>query len=240
MTLPKKVMWILTALTVVGVGSLTVVNYSDACLLKEVTYNRGPVDDWQNAFGLSAERSVVRQPVDSMAQALLERKSVFKVDVDYSLAGGIDITINDFEPACFLLDSASGDLYGVSHEGRVIGLRYLEFSWEHPVLTSLKAGRLHSRCEDARVTVVVEQLKLLRRENIDLHRLVDEIDFAKEDHLRLTIAGLPYRLKVRAERLFDDLGRFMEFVSRFSPDMDNVRTVDLRFDEMVICARGKT
>ena len=236
MTLSGKTTLLLTAVVIVGGSLLAVVNYTDACRLKNVSYNSNSVDNWQDRFGLDEGRSVIKQPVDSLASVLLARKDVFKVNVDYSLGGSIDIRTNNFEPVCFLLDKSSGRLYGVNGQARLISLKNLQFAWEHPVLTSLDAGRLHQTCPDVRVAVVIEQLRQLRDSKIDLYRLVDEIDFGHKDYLQVTISGLPHRLKVRAEWLRKDLQRFIEFAGKFAPGLDSVETIDLRFDDMIICA----
>lgn len=236
MTLSGKTMLLLTAVVIAGTSLLVVVNYTDACRLKNVSYNNKGIDNWQEKFGLDGSRSVVKQPVDSLASVLLGRKDVFKVDVDYSLGGSIDIRTNSFEPVCFLLDKSGGRIYGVNRQARLISLENLQFAWEHPVLTSLDAGRLHQSCPDVRVAVVIEQLEQLRDSKIDLYRLVDQIDFGHADHLQVTISGLPYRLRVRAEWLKHDLQRFIEFAGKFAPGLDSVEMVDLRFDEMIICS----
>lgn len=238
MILSRKAILVLTAVVAVGVSSLVLVNYTDACRLKQVSYNSEWVEDWQTEFGLNGSRSVTNQPVDSLVSTLLGRRDVFKVDVDYSLNGSLDIRTNDFEPVCFLLDKSSGRIYGLNQQARLISLENLRFTWEHPVLTSLEAGRLHQSCRDVRVGVVIGQLQQLRDSKIDLYRLIDEIDLGCEDYLRVTISGLPYRLKVRAECLQHDLKRFIEFAGKFAPGLDSVQTVDLRFDDMIICASG--
>ncbi len=239
MLFSKKVTLILISLVTAGLALVITVNYTDACRLNEVRLNQTPLVDWQEDLGLNASRSVVRQPVDSLAERLIADKDVFKVDVAYTLTGRLDIETNNFRPVCFMVDAGSGKMYGLTDRARVVSLKNSEFGWEHPVLTSVLAGPVYDHCSDARVAVVVEQLERLRRDNIDLYRLIDEIDFGVENFVQVALSGLEYRLKIRAENFHAEAIQFVEFVSRFAPDLEGVTSIDLRFDDMIICAGGK-
>jgi hypothetical protein len=39
--------------------------------------------------------------------------------------------------------------------------------------------------------------------------------------------------------LLDGIARSVEFVTSFDADMEKVRLLDVRFDDMVICSEGK-
>lgn len=239
MLISRRAKLILFAVVLVGMTTLFVVRYTDACRLEEVSLDDSSVENWPDRFGFDGSRSVVRQPLDSVAEHLLGRRNVFKVDIDYSLPNGIEVWTNNFEPACFVVDRVSERMFGLNDAGRLISLENCRIDWDNPVLTSVEVGRLYGLCGDVRVKVVVEQLRELREDDIDLYRLIDEIDFGNRGFLRVTIAGLPYRLKARAEKFHTDMDRFVEFVSRFAPDLEEVKGIDLRFDGMIICAGGK-
>jgi len=239
MLLSKKTMLLLLCVATMGLALLITTNYTDACRLEEVTLNRQAVDEWDARLGLCPQKSIMRQPLDSLAQQLLASKNVFKVDISYHLPDKIDIMLNDFEAVCFLVDASSGELYGLTDRARVVELENGRVNWEHPVLTSVKAGAVYRQCPDARVAVIVEQLEQLREENIDLYRLIDEVDFAYENFVQVSLSGLPYRLKVRTENFCREMMQFVEFVSRFVPDLTGVNAIDMRFDGMIICAGGK-
>jgi hypothetical protein len=112
-------------------------------------------------------------------------------------------------------------------------------NWERPVLTGLTAGKMFERCTDARVEVVVQQLRSTRDDHRDLYRLIEEIDFTDRFGLSVTVGGMPYRLKLRAETLPEDLDRFVQFISHYGVDLNEARVLDLRFNKMVVCVRGK-
>ena len=238
-TISKKISLALLAVIVIGGVLLVTVHYTSACRLEKVSLNQREVADWTNELGLDQGKSIYRQPVDSLAWALLGQRNIFKVDIDYSFPGEIDILVNNFEPVCFVLDKNSGKLFGLNNEGRVISLENLQFSWEHPVLTSLEAGRLFGYCQDTRAGVLVRCLEQLRKEKLDLYGLIYEIDLGSEYFVRVALSGLDYRLKIRAEHFCDDMNRFVDFVSRFDPQIDSVTSIDLRCDGMVICSGGE-
>ena len=218
---------------------MVTVHYTGACRLESVKVNEREISDWSTRLGLQEGKSIYRQPVDSLAWALLGKRDVFKVDIDYSFPGTIDIKVNDFEPVCFALDKYTGKMFGLNREGRVISLKDHEFSWEHPVLTSLTVGKPYDYCEDVRTLVLVNCLEQLRGENIDLYRLIYEIDLGSDSFVRVALSGLDYRLKVRAEYFLEDISRFVEFVSKFDPQLEGVSSIDLRCDGMVICGGGE-
>jgi hypothetical protein len=239
MRLSTRFKIILLAATVVGVTLLVTVKYTSACRLSKVTYNSSEISGWDAKYGLDDSSPLISQPVDSLARELITKRSIFKVDISYKFPQELDIRTNNFDPVSFLADRYSGQLYGVLKSGRIVDLDNCEVDWEHPVLTSVGAGRLFGHSEDDRVDVVVRQLQQIREKTIDLYRLIDEIDFGNSNFLKVSVAGLPYRLKVHAETLADDIHKFVEFVSRFNPDLSDVTLMDLRFDDMIICARGK-
>jgi hypothetical protein len=235
----KKVKLLLAFSVVLVTGVLAVVNFTDACRLETVILNGKPIDDWPDRFAMLSKSPVFSQPFDHLAQHLLSQRGVFKVDVSYTWPRTLDIKTNAFAPSCFIVDKLSGDMYGVDRDGRLLPLENAWLNWECPILTGVTARYLFNYCDDVRVKVVVEQLEQLRSNQPDFFRLLNEVDFADSDHLEVFVAGLPYRLKVRAEQFLDDLNRFADFISRFNPDLDSVRQIDLRFDDMIICAGGK-
>ncbi|UCG63095.1 MAG: hypothetical protein JSV52_07375 [Candidatus Zixiibacteriota bacterium] len=237
MLFSRKTLLIMILTVIAGSVLLFSVSYTDACRLQEVTLNEQPIRSWEGKLALNAEKSIVRQPVDSLAGTLIAAPDIYKVDVSYELPGRIEIKTNNFEPVCFLVDAGSGELFGLTEQARVVSLQHSEFDWEHPVLTSVMAGPAYGYCHDVRVGVVVEQLERLRNVNVVLYRLISEIDFGQKSYVLVSLSGLPYRLKVRVESFREDMLEFVEFVSRFAPDLEGVTTIDMRFENMIICGR---
>ncbi|HSG72704.1 MAG TPA: hypothetical protein VLA12_19985, partial [Planctomycetaceae bacterium] len=96
-----------------------------------------------------------------------------------------------------------------------------------------------TRPDDVRVKVVLDKLELLRLENFNLYRLMEEIDFGNASFLKVTIDGLPFRVKVRAENLIEDMNRFVEFMTRYDHDLADTKLLDVRFEKMIVASNGK-
>lgn len=235
----KRTTLVLTAVAIICATLVVGVNYTDACRLQQVTINKQPLPDWQDRLVLNANKSVLRQPADDVARHFLKSSDVFKVDIRYSLPDRIDIRTNNFAPVCFVVDMSSGKMFGLTSEARVVSLKNSEYSLENPVLTSVAVGSLYGHCKDIRVGVIVEHLQRLKEDNAVLYGLIDEIDFGSGNFVYVALTGLPYRLKMRAENFHQQILGFVEFVSRFAPELDHVKTIDMRFDNMIICDGGK-
>ena len=223
----------------VGAAFSAYVKYADACRLHEVSVNSCSVKNWSDRYGLREGESIIDQPLDSLAEALLDRKDIYRVDLSYSLPDNLQIRVNNMSPVGFVLDRISGKLYGLDRQARLVELNQSETEWERPVFTSVKTGRLFSRCADVRIKVVLDQLEQLYEKNIDLYRLVDEVDFGNRTFLKVSLAGLNYRLKLRSENFLTDMERFVEFLTGFEPDLEQVKMLDLCFDDMIIAKVGK-
>ena len=104
-------------------------------------------------------------------------------------------------------------------------------------VTGVSAGKPYRRTADSRIITLVRLLHSLRDENIDLFRMIDEIDLTAAGYVKVTLAGLPYTLRAKLESLDECLARYVEFTSRYRPDLDGVEHVDLRYDNMIICRR---
>jgi hypothetical protein len=230
----------LVAASVVGAALVVVVNYTNACRLHEVTVNDAPVTDWQQRYPMLNTNRGPLQSIQSLAEKILEDNNIYKVDLSWSLPHRLDIRTNHFIPECFLLDKKTAQLFGLDNHGRVVPLTRPIDNWERPVLTGLTVHSMYERCSDVRVEMIARKLIQLRRERRDIFRLIEEINF--EDHFGLTVsmAGLPYKLKLRAETMIEDVDRFALFITSFGVDLEGVCLMDLRFDDMIICERGKS
>ncbi|KAA3635061.1 MAG: hypothetical protein DWP97_05580, partial [Calditrichaeota bacterium] len=175
------------------------------------------------------------QPADSVVATLLEKKSIYKVDLSYMLPNEIEIKTNNYEPVCFGLDRFSGTIYGITDEGRIVSLKNCTYNWDNPILTSISVPKVYGFATDFRVKNIVKELLKLQKQNLDLYKLIDEIDFGNSYFLKVSIDGLSYRLKLRSDNFINDLNKFISFVTKYNPDLTQVKLVDLRFDEMIIC-----
>lgn len=222
------------AVILIGTLLFVLANFTSVSNLHAVTFNGKPLEDFSKGLGLSSEKPILRQPLDSLGAALLERDDIARVDIDYSLPNGLAIVTNHFEPVCFALDMSSGRMVGLTAEGRVVPINPEQSDWELPTVTSIRTGKLYQYTSDVRVRVIVENLMKLKNEQPDLARLITEIDLAKPDYVRVSIAGLPYTLRAGAAELELQIIGFLKFLERYHPALEDTREIDLRFDDMII------
>lgn len=236
MQLSRKMMIFLAVGITVSLTSVGYVKYAQACRLNRVVIDNTIIENWQDKYKMLTQASILSQPLDSFSLKLLEKKSIYRVDLSYNHPGQIDIKLNDFKPVCYVLDRITGRLFGLDEQARLISIKENETGFDHPVMTSVKTKNLFKRCADPRVKVVVDQLKNLAETNSDLYRLIDEIDFGNSSYLKTAIAGMPFRLKVRTENFEEELKRFVEFNNDFNPDLSDVNLIDLRFGTMIVAS----
>ena len=226
-------------LFVLGLGLVVTINLTDACRLETIIVDGQPLGSWKGAYDQCDSSSIVHQPIRKVAESLLQNKTVHKVDLDFQLPHTVVIRTNRFDPVCFVVGMESGKLFGLDENARLIRIDEHDVDWERPVLTGLPTGNLYSFSTEPRVKKTIVQLEQLRADGGDLYRLLDQIDFSEKNYLKVQIAGLPYTLLVTSERLAADLTRFAQFTEKYSPDLTDIRRIDLRYEEMIICGRGK-
>lgn len=235
----KKIKLIATGILISGIGFFIVVNYTDACHLENVVINGKSIEDWSERLGLKENEALVKCPVDSVAKAILAKEKIFKVDVVYNFPNELEIKTNNFKPVCFVIGQESGKVFGLDEAGRLIGLENAEIDWEQPILTGVNTGDLFTYCSDYRVPVAIVQLEEIRNKQIDVYCLIDEIDFSNSGYLVATLSGLDIKLWVRADRLLENISRMVDFIHKYDTDISNLDHLDLRYDDMIICAEGK-
>jgi len=237
--LSTKLTLVLLVVTIIGAAMVLSVRYVEACRLQQVVVNDEPVEDWSKKYEMLSEAPLISQPVDSLIESILSKRSVYKVDLKYDWPDALRMSLNDIDPVAMLLDQSTGRMFGLDQQGRLVRLKENGDQWERPVFTSVHAGRMFARPDDVRVKVVLDKLELLRLENLNLYRLMEEIDFGNSSFLKVTIDGLPFRVKVRAENLIEDMNRFVEFVTRYDHDLTDTKLLDVRFEKMIVASNGK-
>jgi cell division septal protein FtsQ len=238
-TVSKKIKLIIVGIIISGIGFFVVVNYTDACRLENVVLNGESVKNWPVRLGFKENEALVQCPVDSVAKVLLAKEKIFKVDVAYHLPNELEIKTNNFKPVCFVIGQESGKMFGLDDAGRLIGLENAEIDWEQPIFTGVNTGDMFSYCDDYRVPTAISQLEEIRNNQIDVFRLIDEIDFSNKGYLVASLSGLDLKFWVRADKLMEDMNRMVEFIHKYDTDISNLDYLDLRYDDMIICAEVK-
>jgi len=235
MTSVAKEIRILVAVLGLGLAGLVLlVKFTDVCQLQAVTLNGQPVSQWDRTLGLNPGKNLFRQPLDSVANAMLAQSGIVHVDIKYQLPNGLSISTNNLDPICYVLDEFSGIMYGVDLSGRAVALEPSSIDWERPILTGVRIRRLHEFCLDSRVIVLVPQILRLQQEYPDLFRLIEEINLSNPEYVRVSISGLRYTLKLPSDKFAERFTDFRKFMGRFKPATAGVSSFDLTYDDMII------
>ncbi len=228
---------ILLAFIVCGVGLVCVIEFTQWQNLAAVTLDGEPVMNPDRKLGFNSGASVVKQPMESVAQLLLLREQTARVDMEIELPATLHVRTNRFSPVGLVLDKVSGRVVGLNHDGRTVPLRDDFDDWEHPIITGVGVGRIFERCDDPRVALIVPQLQELADDNLLLYRLIEEVDLSTPGYITVTVSGLPYHLKVTADNLLDQVTGFFEFMELYRTPIDTSTQVDLRFSNLIVQER---
>lgn len=218
-----------------AIGLVLAVRYTELCELKAVTLNGEKVNGWDRQLGLRRSATILQQPVDSVADALLSQQGIRAVQIDYVLPNTLHIRTNDLTPVCYMLDANVGILYGLDATGRAVPLdKSTAPDWEQPFITGASVVRLFSYSTDGRVAMVIPQLLAIRDRHPQLYHLIEEVDFSRPEYLTVRIAGLPCVLKLHADQFQSRLDEFVNFAERYQADLFTASAFDLRYDDMIV------
>jgi hypothetical protein len=232
--LSHRIRLALIAVVVFGLGLMSVMEFTDWHVLQAVTLNGERVGDPEADLGFRNGASVLDQPLGAVAAQLLADDKTAKVDISYSFPASLHVETNRFTPVGLMLDRNNGRLFGLNVQGRVVPLSPDRRNWEHPVITGTTAGGILELCSDPRVGLLAPQLVRLADDNLDLYRLIDEIDLRSATFATVTISGLPYQLKVQAASFAKQTLGFVRFLEKYESEADSARMIDLRFANMIV------
>ena len=232
--LPPRIRLALLAVVIFGLGLMSVMEFTDWHVLEAVTLNGEPVNDPEATLGFDKDASVLNQPLSEVASRLLADDKIAKVDISYGFPATLHVQTNRFTPVGLVLDHNNGRLLGLNAQGRVVPLSPDHRNWEHPVITGTTAGGIFEPCADPRVALLAPQLVRLADDNIELYRLIDEIDLRSATFATVTISGLPYQLKVSAASFMEQTLGFVRFLERYESEADSARMIDMRFANMIV------
>lgn len=231
--LSKEVRILLSSIIACGIAAVLLVQYTDICNLQAVTLNGEKVRRVEE-LGLFASKPIVFQPVDSLADVLMTRRGITKVDIDYTLPNGLRITTNELEPVSYLLDSKTGNFYGLEESGRVVPIEMAGIDWNAPLFTGVTVKRMHEFPPDGRVMQILNQMRRLKEVDPRLYSEIEEIDLSSTEHVTLVLANKPYRLKLHSDQFEESYRKFDQFMTTFRPETDSVTSFDLTYNDLII------
>ncbi len=229
----KEVRVLLSMIIVCGAAAVALLQYTDICRLQAVTLNGQKVQRVEE-LGLMSSRTILAQPIDSLADVLMTRSGITKVDIDYKLPNSIRIQTNTLSPVCYLLDSKTGMIYGLEESGRVVLVPQEKIDWDAPLFTGVAVKRIHEFPSDGRVMQILTQMRMLRKTDEYLLNQIEEVDLSRTEYVTVGLANKPYRLKMNSDQFAEKCREFDLFMSSFRPEIDSVTSFDLTYHDMII------
>ena len=214
--------------------AVAVISFTDVSTIEAVSLSGTVVEGWAEKFNLKKNSSVLDQPYEQLTEQMLRPDSALQVEISFSWPHTLNLELNSITPCCLLLDKKSGRIFGLDKNCRVVPLAETTVDWERPLFTGIEKIKLYEVCSVSRVRRVLDALEKLRVENINFYRLIEQIDFGKDDRIEIMVSGLDHKVWVSADRTLGDLNRYLEFISGFELNLANIKLIDMRLEEMVI------
>ena len=230
----KKTRLFFYAIAISMALAVAVISFTDVSTIEAVSLSGTVVKGWAEKYNLKKNTSVLNQPYDKLAEEMLRPDSALKVEISFSWPHTLKLELNSITPCCLLLGQENGRIFGLDKSCRVIPLAETAVDWERPLFTGIDKIKLYEVCSDSRVKRVLNDLEKLRVENINFYRLIEQIDFEKDNRIEIMVSGLDHKVWVSADRTLGDLNRYLEFITGFELDLENIKLIDMRLEEMVI------
>lgn len=228
----RKSYVLLLLISIVIMGALVFVQYSELFAFNEVRYEEGAVVSDTTLFNTAKGNNLFKVEFSEFADDLLANKKVLKVDIDYSLPDGIEVSFNDMKPVAAVLTPEG--LLGISAEEYLIPFNATESGIDCPILTGYNPGELYQKVDDGEVTLVIENLDNLRDKSRDCYLLLSNIDFSSDDFISVYIDGLETEVIMYPGDLARNMKAIEAFLSDYEPDLSQVKRLDLRSEGMII------
>ncbi len=84
------------------------------------------------------------------------------------------------------------------------------------------------------MTLLIKQLKQLKEVSIDFYLAISNIDMSHPERLSVYVDGLTFPVDTYAGNLCPAMEKLKTFLLNFNPDLNNVRKLDLRSDNMIV------
>ncbi|MCH9025269.1 MAG: hypothetical protein IH931_08040 [candidate division Zixibacteria bacterium] len=230
----KRTRLFVYAIAISMVLAVAVISFTDVSTIEAVSLSGTVVKGWTEKYNLKKNTSVLYQPYEKLTEQMLRPDSALQVEISFSWPHTLNLQLNSITPCCLLLDKKNGRIFGLDKNCRVVPLAETTVDWERPLFTGIEKIKLYEVCSVSRVRRVLDALEKLRVENINFYRLIEQIDFGKDNRIEIMVSGLDHKVWVSADRTLGDLNRYLEFISGFELDLENIRLIDMRLEEMVI------
>ena len=225
---------LLLVVVTICAGFVVLVRYTSIARLQAVTLNGSAVSNPWSDLGFKPGVDIVQQPLERLTDSLIGVDTIFKVSAVRQWPHSVDISINEFETCAWLVDSLTGEFYGVDPLGRILPATRTTASTDLPVLTGIATRGMYRLAADPRLSIILPRIVKVRAENPLVFPLLSEIDFSHADYLTLSFSGLPYRVRVSADLFEDHFNNFVRFTNGFEANLATSILLDMRYPSMIV------
>lgn len=218
--------------TILLLGAVIFVRLSDAFNLKEIS----AVPE-----GIICESDLLAAPLGENIFAFSGKKyinniiadeKVMKAELDFGFPNELKIVLNDIKPLALV--RSNGKFFVLDERGYLSEFDNQPTSFNFPIITGAGKCRSFAPAKNNRLHLLGEQLRLLYSEDYDFYLAISSIDISSPEHTIVKMDGLKPFIKMYAGDLLRNMEYLRTFLLEFSPDLNQIRVLDLRLAGQVI------
>jgi cell division septal protein FtsQ len=208
--------------------------YTGISKLEKINLESAELPFEPETLNIAMNQNLFQAPLPDLINSMLSHKKVFRVDIDYRLPDGIGIKINDIKPVALVIGENGRVVYRLSESCHLLPCHAPPMEYDFPVITGLDNCTAYKRVRDERVTLLIKQLKQLKEVSIDFYLAISSIDMSHPERLSVYIDGLTFPVDTYAGNLCPTMEKLRAFLLNFNPDLNDVKRLDLRSDNMIV------
>lgn len=220
--------------SIILLGTVIAVQHTGLCRLQEVNIAPDRFAKKASVMQTSFGNRLFSIPFDEAADNLLRDKKIFRVDMDYNLPDGLEITINDIEPVALVIGNDGTSVYQLTGNYRLLPVDSPLVQIDIPVVTGYGKSRAYSKTDDARLMLVTDQLKKIKYDYGDIGLAISNIDLSHPDYISVFIDGLPFRVETYAGRLYESIISLELFLANYQADLNDIKLLNVKLKDMII------
>jgi hypothetical protein len=228
----RKGYLLLLAVSVLLGSALVYAERGEVFVLKDVRYNYVAMSPDTTLFSDAVGSRLFDLEFGTYADSLLHSRKILKVDINYSLPNGIEVTLNNLEPLAVI--AGSGEIRGIDRFGHIIPFSGDSRGIDYPVLTGIGEYDYYRKINDRRIELVLECLKDLKECDRDCYLMITNIDFSDSECISVYVEGLNTEVIMYAGDLKKNMRAVEAFLVDYDPDLEQVKRLDLRSEGLII------
>jgi len=230
---PYKILFAVSMIMVVGI---ILIEYTGLLKLEEINLEGDDLFSQNDTPEMVAGMNLFAAPLDKMADRLLNRKKVFRIDVDYQLPNGINLNVNSVKPKAMIIDNNGRTKYYLTESCHLLPINEISEHLDFPLITGLSDCCVYERVRDDRLQIILTQLDALKKDCSDFYFALAAMDLSDKEIVRINIEGLPFDVETYAGTVYQAIRTLEAFLMEYNPDLREIKKLDMRLEGMIIAA----